>query len=566
MAENDGTPARGGDEREPAGSGADAGAEDVPRQVSGTLDDLAGEASDGASAEESPGGDTSGEDTDGDGTDGVAGTDGTPGTTAAVTTGDAAPGDAGPAAAETGAEPGGEAPDGAAPETGAGPAAAGTGAEPDVDADAAHDAAAAADAAEPLSFEEHLPLLTHGGTGATRRPSPVPRRPPPEAEPRPQAAAPNRTARATRGFGRVVLALLSMVALVGTGYAYATLDGFQDNVNTTDALLQSGPAPPKDDGAIDILLVGTDARTDMQGNPLPLEVLKALRTEETQGVHTDTLIVLRLPKNGGKPSGVSIPRDAWVDVPAGGQNKVNSAFGTAKESAVERLRADGVTDGAEVERESDQAGRKALVKTVQDLTQVRIDHYAEVSLLGFYLLTEALGGVEVCLNDATEDKDSGADFRAGPQTVSGGEALSFVRQRKNLPRGDLDRIIRQQSFLASALHQVLSAGTLTSPTKLNQLTDAVQRSIVLDPDLDLLEFAEQVKGVASGDVGFVTVPVLTLNGRSPDGQSIVEVDPNAVRQFVAGLATPDPPTAGGGGAPAGGALRQITAGGVSCVN
>ncbi|PXY51650.1 LytR family transcriptional regulator, partial [Virgibacillus profundi] len=123
------------------------------------------------------------------------------------------------------------------------------------------------------------------------------------------------------------------IALAGTGYAYATLDDIQDNVNTTDALIQEGPAPAKDDGATDILLVGTDARTDMQGNPLPLEVLKALRTEETAGIHTDTLIILRIPKDGGKPSGVSIPRDAWVDVPSGGKNKVNSAFGTAKAAA-----------------------------------------------------------------------------------------------------------------------------------------------------------------------------------------------------------------------------------------
>jgi len=205
-----------------------------------------------------------------------------------------------------------------------------------------------------------------------------------------------------------------------------------------------------------------------------------------------------------------------------------------------------------------------LVQTVQDLTQLRIDHYAEVNLLGFYLLTEALGGVRVCLNHATEDKDSGANFPRGEQTVSGGQALSFVRQRKNLPRGDLDRIVRQQAFLSSALHQVLSAGTLTNPGTLNDLMDAVHRSIVVDPGLDLLDFARQAKGIASGDLAFATIPVITANGRSEDGQSIVEIDPAAVRSYLAEL------TGRGGSVAApsggGGAAGAPATPGVTCVN
>ncbi|WP_199434036.1 LCP family protein [Qaidamihabitans albus] len=401
-------------------------------------------------------------------------------------------------------------------------------------------------------------------------PTPYPR---PRAEP--ETGRSGRARSAARVASRVVVALASVLALLATGYAYTTLDEIDDNVQTTDALQQNddveAKAPPQDDGATDILLVGADARTDMQGNPLPLDVLKTLRTESKNGVSTDTLIILRIPKDGGKPTGVSIPRDTWVDVPQGGRDKINSAFGVAKAAAAARLRAEGMTDGAEVERESDQAGRRALVRTVQDFTEIRIDHYAEVNLLGFYLLTEALGGVTVCLNNATADKDSGANFRAGTQVVSGGEALSFVRQRKNLPRGDLDRIVRQQAFLASALHQVLSTGTLTNSDKLNSLTDAVRRSLVLDPDLDLLKFADQVKGIASGDIEFVTIPVEAVGARSADGQSIVEVDVPKVRSFVRGTVgaggTADQPAAGaGGGSAPGSAPRQITADGVACVN
>lgn len=351
-----------------------------------------------------------------------------------------------------------------------------------------------------------------------------------------------------RTAGKVALSLVSVVALATTGYAFLTFHRAQNEVPTSDVLSipEDTQAPPPDDGAEDILLVGTDARTDMQGNPLPLSVLKQLRTEQDTGLNTDTLIMLRIPKNGGKPVATSIPRDTWVDVPQGGQMKINSVYGAAKTAAARQLH--GREDNTAIERDSDLAGRKALVQTLQDFTQVRIDHYAEVNLFGFYLITNAVGGVEVCLNHATEDKDSGANFRAGLQTISGGDALSFVRQRKNLPHGDLDRIVRQQAFLSSALHKVLTAGTLANPSTMNSLLDALSRSVVFDPGFDLLSLAEKAKGLATGDITFGTIPVITINGWSPDGkQSIVAVDPNAVRQYFAGLARVDAPTPRTGG-------------------
>ncbi|WP_409183251.1 LCP family protein [Amycolatopsis sp. VS8301801F10] len=404
------------------------------------------------------------------------------------------------------------------------------------------------------------------------KPSPHPRvdlpQPSNPAPPEPR----RRTGRVARVTRRVAIGLVSLLALSGTGYAYVTKDKLQDNVATADVLTPregEPPAPPADDGGTDILLVGSDARTDQQGNPLPLSMLKSLRTEDKAGINTDTIILLRIPKNGGKASAVSIPRDSWVDVPGRGKAKINSAYGVAKAHAEQEERARGEHDQAKIARDSDAAGRRALVQTVQDLTQARIDHYAEVNLLGFYLITEAVGGVPVCLNHATSDKDSGANFRRGVQTVSGGEALSFVRQRKNLPNGDLDRIKRQQAFLSSALRKVLSAGTLTNPSTLNSLMDAVHRSFVLDDSLDVLEFAQQVKGVASGDLTFATIPVITTNGRSEDGQSIVEIDPAAVQKFVAGLAGRSAPAGTGGGGAAAGAVPQgLDSGipGVPCVD
>jgi LCP family protein required for cell wall assembly len=327
--------------------------------------------------------------------------------------------------------------------------------------------------------------------------------------------------------GRVVLALVSAIALATTGIAWFTVDKFKASTNTTPVLAEvsSEPNQPKvDDGATDILLVGDDSRTDAQGSPLPTSVLTKLRTQFDAGVNTDTIMVLRLPKNGGKAYAVSIPRDTYVPIPGYQDDKINSAYGVIKSRT-----------GSTV------AGQKALIETVQNLTGAHIDHFVEVNLYGFYLLSKAIGGVRVCLLHSTSDPDSGADFARGVQTISGAAALSFVRQRKNLPDGDLGRIVRQQVFLAAAAHKVLSAGTLTSPSRLSALMDAMKKSLVTDPGLDITTLAQQLQNLVSGNMEFVTIPVVNSNARSPRGQSIVQVDVQQVHRFMASLGVPPPP-------------------------
>ncbi|MFC5291035.1 LCP family protein [Actinokineospora guangxiensis] len=344
--------------------------------------------------------------------------------------------------------------------------------------------------------------------------------------------------------GRGVIALVSTAVVAAMAVVWARVDTFQDKVTTTDAVVeaQNAPdAPPADDGANDILLVGSDTRTDLQGRPLSPSVLSLLRTEATDTVNTDTLILLRLPRDGGKGFAVSIPRDTYVAVPGLGDRKINSAFGTAKLRKAEELVAAGEPDRARIERESDSTGRTALIQAVQGLTGVRVDHYAEITLYGFYLLTEAIDGVDVCLKQGTSDTDSGANFRAGQQTVRGGDAVAFVRQRKGLPNGDLGRIVRQQTFLASAMNKVLSGGTLTDPDRLGRLEDAVARTVVMDPGLHFLDLVNQAQALASGAVEFTTIPVTSADGRSADGQSIVSVDVPAVKNYVAKLLSDAPP-------------------------
>jgi len=357
--------------------------------------------------------------------------------------------------------------------------------------------------------------------------------------------------------GRVVMGLVSAVALAAMALVYVRVDELEQSKNTTTAVQDAQESVPnvpaqaqqkdEDDGANDILIVGNDTRTDMQGRPLSAKVLRELRTESTETLNTDTLILLRIPRDGGKSSAISIPRDTSVFVPnLGREEKINGAYGITKANVTQQLVSAGEKDRAKINRESDDAGRTSLIQAIQGLTGVRVDHYTEVSLYGFYLLTQVIDGVDVCLNHSTSDPDSGASFRRGPQTVRGGDAVAFVRQRKNLPRGDLDRIVRQQVFLSSAMQKVLSGDLLTNSAKLNALQDAVSKSVIMDAGLHFLDLVGLAQTMTSGNVQFVTIPVKAVGARNDRQQSIIVVDVPEVHAFVESLLTTTPQPVGMG--------------------
>jgi LCP family protein required for cell wall assembly len=353
--------------------------------------------------------------------------------------------------------------------------------------------------------------------------------------------------------GKVVVALIAVVVLGATGVSWATLQSAQNGLNR-DNVIDPGGSSNNDqkhsDGAEDILLVGLDSRTDVQGNPLPADVLASLGAGGDGGeVNTDTMILLHIPDNGGQAVGVSIPRDSWVNIPGYQTNKINAAYADAKGTATKQLKAQGDTDAADIERKSNQAGAKELITTIQNLAGVHIDHYAEVNLYGFDQLSQAIGGVPVCLNHAVDDPMSGANFKAGYFSVEGVQALEFVRQRHNIPGGstDLQREARQQAFLASMAHKVLSAGTLTSPTALQNLIGAIQKSITIDSGWNLIDFASKMAGMSSGNLKFETVPTVNIDywpsGKVNVGTNAVEVDPAQIAAFIrgeTGTGTPPP--------------------------
>ena len=332
---------------------------------------------------------------------------------------------------------------------------------------------------------------------------------------------------------RAVATTLALAIVLGTGVAWSNVRSFEDGIfhMWAPSLGQGG-----DDGAIDILLVGLDSRTDAHGNPLSAQELATLRaTDDEPATNTDTIILIRIPNNGKSATAISIPRDSYVQAAGLGKTKINGVYGQTREAKRASLVQAGAS-AAEAATAGTQAGREALIKTVADLTGVNVDHYAEIGLLGFALITEALGGVEVCLKDAVYEPLSGADFPAGRQKLNGPQALSFVRQRHELPRGDLDRVVRQQAVMASLAHQVISGKTLSSPTTVKRLEAAVQRSVVISSGWDVMDFVQQLSKLAGGKVAFATIPVLDGAGWSDDGmQSVVRVDPHQVQDWVASL-------------------------------
>jgi LCP family protein required for cell wall assembly len=359
------------------------------------------------------------------------------------------------------------------------------------------------------------------------------------------------TGRRARVAVRSLVIVVSVAVLAVTAFAWIQVRVL-DRSTTAASVIGTAPvaAPTAEQN---ILLLGVDSRTDPQGNPLPPALLGALHAGDTSdgGDTADSIIVVHVPAGGGRATAISVPRDSFVPLADGyGTHKINSAFSRAAAFTTDSLTSGDSASGAPtspfapqsgpspsaddpaVRRAALAAGARTTVDTVQALTGLRITHFASVDLAGFADVSQAIGGVPVCLRAPVDDPYSGLVLPAGPQTVSGTQALAFVRQRHGLPNGDLDRIARQQVFLASAANRLLSAGTLTNPFALDRLTGVLARSVTLDSGWDILSFATRMQGLSAGSVTFRTIPTGTDQLPTPEDGQAVEVDPDQVRSFV----------------------------------
>ena len=311
--------------------------------------------------------------------------------------------------------------------------------------------------------------------------------------------------------------VVTMALVLAGGYAAWSYVQLDDSVTKVHVALPHPSSSPDADGAAqNILLVGDDHRPD---DATPQE-LAELGTELDDGAtNTDTMIVLHIPAGGGSATMISFPRDSWVPIPGHGTFKLNSAY------------SDGAADGG-----GDAGGMRLLITTIEDISGLSIDHFVRVSLLGFYQLVKALGPVQVCLNQAVHDTNSNVDLPAGNSTLNASQALSFVRQRDGLPRGDLDREVRQQYFLSQEAKKALSAGTLLNPVKVSNLLHGVGESVQIDDGLSIPSLVETFRSIDLSNIRSTTIP--TSGTPTIDGYSTVAVDFAAMPAFIQGIVGP----------------------------
>jgi len=378
---------------------------------------------------------------------------------------------------------------------------------------------------------------------------------PPHLDPRGRHSSRQRGRRSAGGAGRksavrVALslgAILSAACLLLAGYAWATYRNIDKGVHR-GKVSHIGSTPTGGEVNFDgkdqnILLVGIDDRSQMSDT----EVRRLHVGRGDGSMATDTMMIVHVPADGSKATLISIPRDSYVKIPGHGMNKVNAAYALAYNDA----------SGSYDDKRT--AGADLLVQTLSDLTGLSIDHYVQVNFMGFYDIAKALGGITVDLchnvNDTTaynrsigSDGGSGFKMSAGKHTLGPIQSLEFVRQRHNLPNGDLDRTRRQQYFLAAAFRKVASVGLLF---KLKDLGDAVKKNLFVDDGLKLTELAQQMNALSADHIVGKRIPFEGFDNNSPVG-SVEIINPARVQKFVHRLIEgPSSSTTTASGKPAG---------------
>ncbi|MGY2078749.1 LCP family protein [Modestobacter sp. SYSU DS0657] len=273
-----------------------------------------------------------------------------------------------------------------------------------------------------------------------------------------------------------VLALV-VALVVGGGFWYLTnrYAGNVDRVGDVFAGIDEGsrpaaPSPTAGETPVTFLLVGSDTRAEVQDGELP-------------DARSDAIMIARLSGDRQHAQVVSIPRDSWVDIPGHGTSKINAAYALG--------------------------GPSLLIQTVEQLTGVRIDHYAAISFNGLIQVTDDLGGVDVVVAETTSNGPY--TFTAGLNHLNGDQARWYVGQRYDLPGGDFDRVKRQQNYLRSMFGKLFSQDTFSDLGRLDGVLRTVTGAIAVDDSLgttDLLTLGYSARDLRPEDVEFFTAPVL----------------------------------------------------------
>ncbi len=331
------------------------------------------------------------------------------------------------------------------------------------------------------------------GEGPTRpmsRRTATPPPPPPGPPQYGREPLPERPRRRRKfGVGKILLTLV-VVFVVFVAGVWIYLD---TSINRVDALADYDGRPAAASGT-NWLIVGSDSR-----DGLTAEQEQQLATGDSAaaggGSRTDTIMVAHLTDNSTKPTLLSLPRDSQVSIPGHGRGKINSAFSIG--------------------------GPALLVKTVEQATGLRMDHYAEIGFGGFANIVDAIGGVDMCIDKEMHDDYTNITIPPGCQSLDGAHALGFVRMRHSTatPRSDLDRVENQRKFIGALVSQIATAGTLLNPFHFFPLLSAAPDALTMDSGdhlHNLVGLAWAMRGISDGGVVTTTVPVTSGSAENWD--------------------------------------------------
>ncbi len=307
--------------------------------------------------------------------------------------------------------------------------------------------------------------------------------------------------------GHTIKAAIALVVVLVVGYVgwLAYVPAYAWSTMTHVGAFPSGSRPAPQPGTA-ILLVGSDAR---QG--LTAAQRKQLGTGWDLGARTDTMMIMYVPPSGRSVL-LSLPRDSYVPIPGHGHDKLNAAFSIG--------------------------GPQLLIRTVEQDTGIRIDGYLEVGMGGFADVIESIGGIRMCLPQPMVDKDSHTNLPAGCQTLTGPEALGYVRMRKADPLGDLGRVKRQRAMIDAVAKKAASPSILLDPLRYWQFAMASRNSLRSDGVgvLSLPGLGSGLMDLAGGKGLQLTVPVSNPNAMTPAGSSVLW-DEQAAKNLFHSIAT-----------------------------
>ncbi|MET0766659.1 MAG: LCP family protein, partial [Aeromicrobium sp.] len=237
--------------------------------------------------------------------------------------------------------------------------------------------------------------------------------------------------------------------------------------------------------------------------------LKTSEYGSDKSQRSDALMLVHFSNKNTRIDAVQIPRDTLLDLPscedtgdgsfAGGTDMINAAL---------------------------EGGPGCSVRAVEQLSDVRIDHFVQLDFDGFASMVNALGGVNVCLDEAMVDKDAKLDLPAGKQKIDGKDALALARTRKAVGDGsDIGRLGHQQVVMSSIIGEARSTSVLTRPDRLFKFLNALTKSITVDKGIssigELTGLAKRARSVDDKEIRFVTMP----NGAAPtDPNRVVKTD------------------------------------------